>query len=254
MNVLTHALERTVTIRATPDVVFRFFTDSGRWASWWGAESSIDATPGGAVRIRYPDGTEASGEVLDIVPPELIVFTYGYAKGSPIAPGASRVTIHLERHDEGTLLRLTHEFADPAVRDQHVQGWRYQLSVFSNIVANEVNAGATDAVDRWFSAWAMADEDERQQTLLAIASPDVRFRDRFSAVDGIAELVPHVGAALRFMPGMRLRRNGGVRHCQGMVLADWIAVGPDGAPRASGTNLFVFGPTGRLTSVTGFWN
>jgi uncharacterized protein YndB with AHSA1/START domain len=254
MNVLTHALDRTVVICATPETVFRFFTDSARWAAWWGAGSTIDAKPGGAVRIRYPDATEASGDVLEIAAPERLVFTYGYASGSPIPPGGSRVTIQLEPHEEGTLLRLTHEFADPAVRDQHVQGWRYQLSVFSNIVANEVTAGAADAIDRWFDAWAIPDDREREQTLAGIAAANVRLRDRFSAVDGIAELVPHLAAAQRFMPGLRLRRSGGVRQCQGMAVADWVATGPDGAQRASGTSVFVFDPAGRFASVTGFWN
>jgi hypothetical protein len=53
---------------------------------------------------------------------------------------------------------------------------------------------------------------------------------------------------------MRLERKGNVRHCQGTVLADWIAVTGDGQQRASGTNVFQFGSEGRLEAVTGFWN
>ena len=254
MTVLAHALERTIVIRATRDIVFGFFTDAARWAAWWGAGSSIDPRRGGRVLIRYPDGTEASGEIEDIAPPDRLVFTYGYVSGNPIPPGGSRVTIRLAAHAEGTRLHLRHEFADAAVRDQHVQGWRYQLSLFANVVANEVNAGASDAVDRWFAVWAIADEKERDAALAALVAPDVQVRDRFSAIDGIADLSPHIAGALRFMPGCRIQRSGDVRHCQGTVLADWTMTGANGQPRGKGTNVFVFGSNGRITSVVGFWS
>lgn len=61
---LPHRLDRTIRIRADRDTVFRFFTDEGRWATWWGAGSSIDSRPGGRMLIRYPNGVEASGEVV----------------------------------------------------------------------------------------------------------------------------------------------------------------------------------------------
>jgi uncharacterized protein YndB with AHSA1/START domain len=251
---LAHSLERTVAIRATPQTVFRFFTDSARWASWWGAGSEIDPHVGGAVLIRHPNGVAVTGEVLEIVAPERIVFTYGDASGTPIPAGGSRVTVQLEARDGGTVLTLTHEFADVAPRDEHVQGWRYQLSVFSNLVSNEVNARAAQAVDGWFHVWSLGNVDERTEALHALATPGVQFRDRFSAVAGIEELVPHLGAFQRFMAGLRLARTGDIRHCQGTVLADWTATTDDGTPRGSGTNVFVFDAAGKVESVTGFWN
>ena len=68
------------------------------------------------------------------------------------------------------------------------------------------------------------------------------------------DLRPHLAAVHRFMPGMRLEREGEVRHCQGTVLADWIARGADGQERGRGTNVFVLGAGARIDSVTGFWN
>jgi len=254
MTVLSHVLNRTLVIRASREIVFGFFTDSARWAAWWGGGSTIDARPGGAMRIRYPDGTEAAGEVLDVLRPQRIVFTYGYVKGTPIPPGGSRVTIRLDPHDEGTSLTLTHEFADEDVRDQHVQGWRYQLSLFANLVANEVNANAHDIVDAWFLAWATKDVAAREAALAKIAQPSVAVRDRFTAIDGTADLQAHITGAQRFMPGFTMKRTGDIRHCQGTVLAEWVATGPDGQQRGSGTNVFTFGADGRLSSVVGFWN
>ncbi len=111
------------------------------------------------------------------------------------------------------------------MRDEHVQGWRYQLSLFGNLVAAEAFAGAAEVVDGWFAAWSDPDATTRDATLSRVASDHVRFRDRFSLIDGMDDLRPHLAAVHRFMPGMRLERDGDVRHCQGTVLADWIARG-----------------------------
>ena len=203
--------------------------------------------------IRYPNGVEASGEVLEVTAPSRVVFTMGYPSGNPMPPGASRVSIKLVPHADGTRLDLTHEFAEVAVRDEHVQGWRYQLSLFGNVVANEVYVGVPAAIDRWLALWSETDAASRERTLREIATIGVKFRDRFSMTDGVDDLVPHIGASQRFMPGFALKRDGEVRHCQGTALAEWVAVGPDGQTRGSGTNVFVLAPDGKIESVTGLW-
>lgn len=254
MEPLNHRLERTVFIQAAPETVFRFFTDSARWAKWWGAGSTIDARPGGSVHICFPGGVEALGEVLEVNSPHRIVFTYGFATGKPIPPGSSRVTLRLQADALGTRLDLLHEFPDAAVRDEHIQGWRFQLSVFGNVVADEVHSNPDGMVDAWFDAWAEPDEQLRAQAFARIAAPDIRFRDRFSLLEGLADLSAQAGAAQRFMRGIRMRRMGSARHCQGTVLTDWAALAEDGSPRMSGTNVFVLGPDGRIQSATGFLN
>src|SRR5215471_14061177 len=142
MQELPYNLNRTVLIRARREAVFHFFTDSARWASWWGAGSTIDAKPGGKVYVRHPNGIESAGEVVEVKPPERIIFTYGFVSGNPIPVGSSRVTIRLEAEESGTRLHLHHEFNEAGPRDAHVQGWRFQLSLFANAVANEVHADA----------------------------------------------------------------------------------------------------------------
>src|SRR5262249_34963071 len=189
---------------------------------------------------------------LEVVSPERIVFTYGYENGKPIPVGGSRVTIRLQAEDRGTRLSLVHDFSEAAVRDDFVQGWRFQLSLFANIVSEELNSGAMSIVDRWFAAWSNPDDPARQRILAEIASPNVRFRDRYSSIEGIAELVPHIGAAQRFMPSFTLQRVGDIRQCQGMVLSQWAATGTAGQKQMEGTNVFVFDADGRIESVTGF--
>jgi len=250
---LPFRLERAILIHATPETVFRFFTDSARFASWWGPGSTIDPQPGGRVHIKHPGGAESLGEIVEMQAPQRIVFTYGFASGKPIPPGSSRVTIRLEPERAGTRLHLLHELADEQARNEHAQGWRFQLSLFANAVADEVNADAARVADAWFDAWSNPDAAKRESILTSIATPDVRFQDRFSNLEGMTDLLPHLEAAQRFMPGLRMRRDGAARHCQGMALVDWVVSGTDGAERGRGTNAFVFTPTGRIEWVTGFW-
>jgi hypothetical protein len=206
------------------------------------------------VSIRYPNGVQVLGEVLEIDEPERIIFTYGYESGNPIAPGSSRVTIRLEAVGGSTRLHLSHAFAEAGVRDQHVQGWRFQLSLFANVVADAVNAGAGARIDAWFAAWTVHDSAERARALETIAAPDTTFRDRYARIDGLPELNDHIAASQRFMPGMTMERTGTVRHCQHTVLADWVVRGPDGSQRMSGVNVFLLDSEGRIRSVTGIWN
>jgi uncharacterized protein YndB with AHSA1/START domain len=253
MITLTHRLDRTMVIHARPATVFGFFTDTEDWAAWWGTGSTIDPRPGGQVVIRHPNGAEVSGEVLEVQVPERIVFTYGYVSGSPIPPGRSRVTIRLESHPSGTLLQLTHEFMDVEVRDEHVQGWRFQLSLFANVIADKINARAAATVDSWFSAWSNPDAATRERVLSAIGRTDIRFHDKFSCITGDDDLRGHLAAVHRFMRGMRLERRGDIRHCQWHVLADWVALTGDDQERGRGTNLFILDADGRIAEVTGFW-
>jgi uncharacterized protein YndB with AHSA1/START domain len=169
---LPHTLDRAILIEAPRDVVFRYFTDDARWASWWGAGSTIDARPGGRVYIRLPGAVEVTGEVIEVASPTHIVFTYGFVSGKPIPPGHSRVTIRLETAGRATRVRLQHEFADPTVRDEFVQGWRYQLSLFANVVADEVHRDADRIIDAWFAAWAETNEAERSRALNSVAVPN----------------------------------------------------------------------------------
>ncbi len=251
---LEFSIERELVVRAPRASVFRYFTDSERWAKWWGAGSTIDGRPGGALRIVYPGGTAAVGEVLEIRPPERIVFSYGYeGAGKPIAPGGSRVTIRFSDHPDGTQLSFLHELADAATRDQHVQGWRYQLAVFATVVANEVHAGVAALADRWFAAWNEPDAAARRSAFAELVTGAVEFRDAYSCTRGLDDLDAHVTGARVHMPGIRLARAGEPRQCQGTALVDWVATLPDGKTLARGTNALELAPDGRFSRVIGFW-
>ena len=134
------------------------------------------------------------------------------------------------------------------------RSWRFQLALFGNAVANEIHQNAASAVDAWFAAWIVADDAKRKDALAAIVTPGISFRDRYSLLEGLEDVVAHTGASLRFMPGIRMERKGNVRHCQGVVLADWIALNAENKELMSGTNVFVFSPEGKIESATGLAN
>ena len=251
MTPLPHALERTIVIRARRATVWRQLTDSTRFAAWWGAGSRIEARPGGAVEIRYPNGVLASGEVLELQAERLLVFTYGYASGQPIAPGASRVTLELSDTRDGTTLKLTHAFAAPDARDLHVPGWRYQLGIFARLVAQEQHAQIAQHADAWFLAWADGDAASRKARLKACTSEDVELCDAMACIHGRDDLDAWIAAAQTHMPGLAMRRRGAPRHCQGVALVEWEAAGPDGSVRARGTNVLELAPDGRIARVVG---
>lgn len=255
MTTLDHALERTVHIRARRETVFRYFTDSERFAAWWGEGSRIEPRPGGEVFIRYPNGVEASGKVVEIAPVERIVFTFGYlAPDKPVPPGGSRVALTLQEDAGGTLVRLRHELPSAAARDAHVPGWRYQLALFANVVARDEHRDLGDRIDRFFAAWTEPDPERRRAALADIVDPGVGFRDPYACTDGLDDLVEHISASQMHMPGVRLERRGDPRHCQGTALVDWVARAGDDREVGSGTNVLDLAPDGRIACVTGIWS
>jgi uncharacterized protein YndB with AHSA1/START domain len=255
MGALDHVLQREVTICALRSTVFRFFAEGEPFARWWGAGSEVDPRPGGMLRIRYPNGVIASGEVVELCAPELFSFTYGYdGEGKPIPPGGSLVTAELAEQTEGTALTLRHALSTAALRDQHVQGWRYQLALLANTAAQMQHQGVESTVDRFLAAWSEPDQAVRRAALGELATAGVTFRDAFSATRGREDLDVHLAAVRAHMPGLRLERRGAVRHCQGTAIADWGALAADGSERGHGCNVFTLAPDGRIASVVGFWS
>jgi hypothetical protein len=192
--------------------------------------------------------------VLALEPDERIVFSYGYeAEGNGIPPGGSRVTVALSEAPEGTRVTLVHEVHDAGVRDRHVQGWRYQLSLFANVVTNELHADGSAAADRWLAAWNETDDGRRSAALRELTTDDVAFADAYSALRGRDDLAAHLAASKVHMPGLVLVREGAARHCQGVVLADWTARAADGRTVGRGTNVLELDSAGRIAKAVGLW-
>lgn len=250
---LLYNLERKILICAKRSTVFRYFTDSKRFADWWGEGSSIEGRAGGAMKIRFPNGILASGKILEIEPPQRIVFSYGFDSGQPIPPEGSRVTITLEELSEGTQVTLYHELSDAKVRDEFIQGWRYQLSLFANVASRDQHSDLQSKVDAYFELWNMTDEQARRQKMDGLLESDMSFQDKYSCTKGLEDLNGHLSAIHHFMPGLTIAREGEARECQGVVLANWTVHKTDGTKVNQGTNIFLLSPEGRIRRVTGFW-
>ncbi len=250
MAELTESLPREITIRARRETVFAYFTDSERFARWWGPGSRIDPRPGGAVEICYPNGVQARGEILEIEPPRCVVFSYGYG-GNPAE--FSIVTIILDTAPDGTRLRLTHAFSSRKIRDQFVQGWRYQLALFSKAVSDEQHGNATERVDAFLAAWGDPDPEARRRLLESSADPEVSCRDAYTATEGLEDLLANLEAIQLHMPGLRLAREGDIRLCHGAALARWTANRSDGGIAGRGMSFYDLSADGRIARVTAFW-
>ena len=99
MKPLPYSVDRNILIEADRETVFGFFTDSARWATWWGAGSTVDPKPGGSLRIRHSNGFVSEGEVLEIAAPERFAFTFSLQGERPVPAEDSRVTIRLEQQE-----------------------------------------------------------------------------------------------------------------------------------------------------------
>jgi uncharacterized protein YndB with AHSA1/START domain len=110
-------------INAPPARVYRYLTDSERWAEWQGSSARLDPTPGGLFSMTMPDGATARGEFIELVPDTKVVFSWGWIDHPGVPPGSSTVTIELIGDGQTTLVRLTHMgLADDAV-EMHSTGW-----------------------------------------------------------------------------------------------------------------------------------
>jgi uncharacterized protein YndB with AHSA1/START domain len=122
------ALEYDVHIAATPETVWRLWTEADKLVRWMGRIATLEPRQGGAFRLDNGQGDFASGQVLEADPPHRLVFTWGWENpDDPVQPGASTVEVTLEPAGDGTRLRLRHTGLGEASRLGHDEGWQYFL-------------------------------------------------------------------------------------------------------------------------------
>jgi uncharacterized protein YndB with AHSA1/START domain len=121
--------ELDITIDASPETVFAFFTDPEKMKLWKGVEAELDPRPGGIYRVHVTREAIASGEYVRVDPPNEVVFTWGWeGDGQPVPPGSSTVTVTLTPTGAGTHLRLSHTgLPSQHMVDQHSDGWGHYL-------------------------------------------------------------------------------------------------------------------------------
>ncbi|MFK7739745.1 MAG: SRPBCC domain-containing protein [Planctomycetota bacterium] len=249
---LTYPLNRNVVLRAPRELVFAWWTDSERFSRWWGKDSYTADEVGGEICIRHRGGAIARGKITEIQAAQRISFTYGYENSHlELPPESSTVDIELHSDAQGTCLELRHTLPTKSMREVHVGGWRYHLGTLANAVADEHHKDASVIIDTWFEAWAETDDERRRNLLADCVIESVSLHDAFASLAGIDDLSSHMRSTHNHLPGVRLRRTSEPRHCQGMVLVDWQAEGPEGPMAMQGTNVMSFALDGKIRSITG---
>lgn len=121
-------LDLEIKIHASPEVVFDHLIDPGKLVRWQGEAAEFDARPGGSYRLTIFGDTIASGEVLELEPPNRLVMTWGWEGNEAIPPGSTKVEYTLTADGEYTLVRVLHSgLPTPASVEQHREGWTHYL-------------------------------------------------------------------------------------------------------------------------------
>lgn len=134
-------------VRASPDVVYSFFTDPAKWLSWQGVDATIEPVPGGVFRMNVRGDGYASGRFVELIPSRRIVFTWGWEEpGNPVPPGSSTVEVDLIPDETGTntLIRLRHHGLPAEAAELHRPGWEHYLTRLQTAAA-----GGDPGPDPW---------------------------------------------------------------------------------------------------------
>ncbi|MGE0479323.1 MAG: SRPBCC domain-containing protein [Phycisphaerae bacterium] len=253
----------SVLIAAKPATVWRFLSEAERFAAWIGAYAGqaplagtkIEPRVGGAVRVEYPGGHLARGEITAIDPPRRVALTWGYESGTQgIPPGSTHIEITLEEAAGGTIVTLRHAgLPTPEARRGALGGWRHYATMLAKLAADAQYAeGATAAWSAYFAAWGEKDAAARERRLASCCEPAVRFRSSFACTDNLCELSEHIGNAQQHMPNMPLTLDGAPQQLHGWTRARWQVAAPNGQVVFRGENVAELSLAGRFTSVVSF--
>jgi uncharacterized protein YndB with AHSA1/START domain len=131
-------------IDAPRDQVFRAWTDAEQIRRWWGPgeftcpEAEVDLRPGGTYRLAMQptagDPFIVGGTYREVVPPELLVYTWRWETG-PAADGSeSLVTVEFFSRGARTELVITHtDFPDSHGPAPYEMGWGGGLDKFERL-------------------------------------------------------------------------------------------------------------------------
>ena len=115
-----------VRIAAQPQTIFPYLTDRARMLTWMGFDGELDSRPGGIFRLSVKDDAIVSGEYVEVVPNERVVFTFGWeGEGQVVTPGSTTVEITLTPDGDETLVRLRHYGLEGEMLERHTEGWSF---------------------------------------------------------------------------------------------------------------------------------
>ena len=135
-------------LKASPEKVYRAFTDANAMASWlppWGficVVHSMDAKVGGEYRMSFinfstGNGHSFGGKYLELKPNEFLKYTDKF--DDPNLPGEMQVTVTLKQVLVGTELHIVQEGV-PAIipLEACYLGWQESLTLLAKLVEAEI--------------------------------------------------------------------------------------------------------------------
>ena len=141
-------------IEASPETVFSYLTQQEKAAQWFGEIVEMEGKPGGRCYVSASSDMHTSGEFVEVVPHEKVVFTWGGMQGIP--EGATTVEIILKAEDNGTRLSLRHyNIPTQEAADGFGHGWPNHALPLLKLVAE---GGTTE--ERCFRAASDCDKAE----------------------------------------------------------------------------------------------
>jgi uncharacterized protein YndB with AHSA1/START domain len=141
------AVERELTIDASPETVWEFLVDPQKATRWMGTRATIDARPGGVYYCEVIPGHTAKGEFVEVDRPRRLVFTWGWETSTSedaVKPGTTTIEYELIPTGSGTTLRFKHELPSAESAASHANGWDHY---FERLV--DAARGDDPGVDPW---------------------------------------------------------------------------------------------------------
>lgn len=142
--------DRTLTIervfKASPEKVFKAWTDPAILVKWWGPEGfdtpecEMDVRAGGAWRTKMvsPDGQShtVSGVYREISPPKRLVMTWAWEQEGERGHETT-IEVTFAPSGTGTKMRLVQSvFESTNSRDMHNQGWTSTFNDLERVLAS----------------------------------------------------------------------------------------------------------------------
>jgi uncharacterized protein YndB with AHSA1/START domain len=112
-SIMPDRVQRETVVGAPPERVWSALTRGPELSTWFGADVGLEARPGGAVTVRWPDGSERRATVEEVSPPRLLSFRWApferTSGGGTRLVRAGRVEFELRGTERGTVLTVTEE-------------------------------------------------------------------------------------------------------------------------------------------------
>jgi uncharacterized protein YndB with AHSA1/START domain len=135
-------------IKASPEKVYRAFTDSNAMAAWLppygflGVVHYLDAKPGGTYKMSFinfstGNGHSFSGKYLEVKPNEFLKYSDKF--DNPDLPGEMTTTVWFNNVSAGTELKVSQVGIPEAIpADMCYLGWQDSLDKLTKLVEPEI--------------------------------------------------------------------------------------------------------------------